>query len=37
MQLLAEGLSQEGEELLRKLGPEFAALADGINGMNLSS
>ena len=29
-------LSQKGEELLRKLGPEFAALADGINGVNLS-
>jgi hypothetical protein len=24
-------------ELLRKLGPEFAALADEINGVNLSS
>jgi hypothetical protein len=30
-------LSQKGEELLRKLGPEFAALADEINGVNLSS
>jgi hypothetical protein len=30
-------LSQKGEELLRKLGPEFAALADEINGANLSS
>ena len=29
-------VSQKGEELLRKLGPEFAALADGINGVNLS-
>ena len=30
-------VSQKGEELLRKLGPEFAALADGINSVNLSS
>ena len=33
----AEELSQKAEELLRKLGPEFAALADGINSVNLSS
>ena len=33
----AEELSQKGEELLRELGPEFAALADGINSVNLSS
>ena len=33
----AEELSQEGEELLRKLGPEFVALADGVNSVNLSS
>ena len=32
----AKELSQKGEELQRKLGPEFAALADGINGVNLS-
>jgi hypothetical protein len=32
----AEELSQKGEELLRKLGPEFATLADGINGVDLS-
>jgi hypothetical protein len=31
------GVPQKGEELLRKLGPEFAALADEINGVNLSS
>jgi hypothetical protein len=30
-------LSQKGEELQRKLGPEFAALADGINSADLSS
>jgi hypothetical protein len=30
-------LSQRGEELQRKLGPEFAALADGINSADLSS
>jgi hypothetical protein len=30
-------LSQKGEELLRKLGPEFAALADGIKSVDLSS
>ena len=33
----AEELSQKGEELLRKLGPEFVALADGVNSVNLSS
>jgi hypothetical protein len=33
----AEELSQKAEELLSKLGPEFAALADGINGVHLSS
>jgi ABC-type transporter Mla subunit MlaD len=33
----AEELSEKGEELLRKLGPEFAALAAGINSVNLSS
>ena len=33
----AEELSQKGEELLRKLGPEFAALADGMSGAHLSS
>ena len=30
-------LSQKGEELLRKLGPEFAALADGMQSVDLSS
>ena len=33
----AEEVSQKGEELLRKLGPEFAALADGMSGAHLSS
>jgi hypothetical protein len=30
-------LSQKGEELQRKLGPEFAALADGMSSADLSS
>ena len=30
-------LSQKGEELQRKLGPEFAALADGMSSVDLSS
>jgi chemotaxis response regulator CheB len=33
----AEELSQKGEELLRKLGPEFAALTDGMKSVDLSS
>jgi hypothetical protein len=33
----ATELSQKGEELLRKLGPEFAALADGMQSVDLSS
>jgi len=33
----AEELSQKGEELQRKLGPEFAALADGMSSADLSS
>jgi hypothetical protein len=33
----AAELSQKGEELLRKLGPEFAALADGMQSVDLSS
>jgi len=33
----AEELSQKGEELLRKLGSEFAALADGMNSADLTS
>ena len=33
----AAELSQKGEELLRKLGPEFAALADGMQSVHLSS
>ena len=33
----AEELSEKGEELLRKLGPEFVASADGVNSVNLSS
>ena len=32
----AAELSQKGEELLRKLGPEFAALADGMQSVDLS-
>jgi hypothetical protein len=30
-------LSQKGEDLQRKLGPEFAALADGLSSADLSS
>ena len=30
-------LSQKGAEMLRKLGPEFATLADGMNSVDLSS
>jgi hypothetical protein len=33
----AEELFQKGEELQRKLGPEFAALADGIRNADVSS
>jgi hypothetical protein len=33
----AKELSQKGEELQRKLGPEFAALADGMSSADLSS
>jgi hypothetical protein len=33
----AAELSQKGEELLRKLGPEFAALADGMQSVDLST
>ena len=33
----AAELSQKGKELLRKLGPEFAALADGMQSVDLSS
>jgi hypothetical protein len=33
----AEELFQKGEELQRKLGPEFAALADGIKNADVSS
>ena len=33
----AKELSQKGEELQRKLGPEFAVLADGMSGAHLSS
>jgi hypothetical protein len=33
----AEELSQKGQELQRKLGPEFAALADGMSSADLSS
>ena len=33
----AKELSQKGEELQRKLGPEFAVLADGRSGAHLSS
>ena len=33
----AQELSQEAEELQRKLGPEFTALADGLQDMNLNS
>jgi hypothetical protein len=33
----AEELSQKGEELQRKLGSEFAALADGMSSADLSS
>ena len=33
----AAELSQKGEELLRKLGPEFAALSDGMQSVDLSS
>jgi hypothetical protein len=33
----AEELSQKGEELQRKLGPEFDALADGMKSVDLSS
>ena len=30
-------LSQKGAEMLRKLGPEFATLADGMSSVDLSS
>jgi hypothetical protein len=33
----AQELSQEAEELQRKLGPEFASLANGMQDMNLNS
>jgi hypothetical protein len=33
----AAELSQKGEELLRKLDPEFAALADGMQSVDLST
>jgi hypothetical protein len=33
----ARELSQKAEELERKLGPEFTALADGLQDMNLNS
>jgi hypothetical protein len=33
----AQELSEEAEELQRKLGPEFAALADSMQDMNLNS
>ena len=33
----AKELSQKGEELQRKLGPEFAALADGMSSADLSA
>jgi hypothetical protein len=33
----AKELSQKVEELQRKLGPEFTALADSLQGMNLNS
>ena len=33
----AKELSQKAEELQRKLGPEFTALADGLEDMNLNS
>jgi hypothetical protein len=33
----AAELPQKGEQLLRKLGPEFAALADGMQSVDLSS